>query len=136
MGRITLKSLVIGENEAEDGASSQGRTSMVRWKKKSELSRKSLDKKSRISIKGANQYEYHIQDQDPFNVSRSSVLLDGNSSEERKSAMLRPSQQQFKNYYKDFAPEIDEAEVGEELDEMQKKFSIRALNFKMMSKLT
>ncbi len=40
-------------------------------------------------------------------------------------------------FYNDFAPDGDEDDdIGEEIDVDARKFSIRALNFKMMSKLT
>jgi hypothetical protein len=41
-----------------------------------------------------------------------------------------------KNLYQDFIPENDEEDIGDEIDgENDRKFSIRALNFNMMSKL-
>lgn len=38
------------------------------------------------------------------------------------------------NQYSDFMPEIDE-DIGEELDDADTKFSIRALNFNMMGRI-
>jgi len=37
--------------------------------------------------------------------------------------------------YQDFIPENDEEDIGDEIDAGDRKFSIRALNFNMMSRL-
>lgn len=54
-GRVSLKSL-------RDSNTNNG----LKWKRKSELS-KDYSNKSRISIKGNNQYEYIAGSEDPFN---------------------------------------------------------------------
>lgn len=72
-GRITLKSIDDTNNEGG-----------LKWKRKSELSKQfSISNKSRISIKGNNQYEYLINEEDPFNISRASKLISAyNNNEE------------------------------------------------------
>jgi len=56
-GRMTLRSL-------RDSNASNG----LKWKRKSELSQSFASSgKSRISIKGANQYEFNLRADDPFN---------------------------------------------------------------------
>ena len=62
----------------------------MKWKKKSDLSKPIPLEKNRISIKGANQYEYKIKNQDgPFTNTaggRMSVHnLNGLNSEDRMS---------------------------------------------------
>lgn len=75
-GRVTLKSMLgaIGDRNS-DGVNGSG----LKFKRKSELT-KPLSNKSRISIKGANQYEFtynNNDDDEPFNQSRSSIVVGG-----------------------------------------------------------
>ncbi len=62
-GRATLKSVLsIGDRDSNvrDSDESLNRGSFLKWKKKSELTKPIPEEKNRISIKGANQYEYKI----------------------------------------------------------------------------
>ena len=75
----------------EESKGSSGRASgSLKFKRKSEL-KNPIGTKSRISIKGENKYEFIMNEEDPFNHSRSSVAglrfskIDPKHYEERKS---------------------------------------------------
>lgn len=75
-GRATLKSMQGRDSTASIGGG-------LKWKRKSELSKSIASSgKSRISIKGNNQYEYHYGNNDPFNISQQvniqNILQDAN----------------------------------------------------------
>lgn len=68
--------MLSGESSGRDsdGLLSGRSSSQLKWKKKSELSKPISDDKNRISIKGANQYEYKIKGQEgPFSNSGNSA---------------------------------------------------------------
>lgn len=69
-GRATLKSLHGRDSTASIGGG-------LKWKRKSELSKSIASSgKSRISIKGNNQYEYYYGNNDPFNASQQVNIQD------------------------------------------------------------
>lgn len=148
-GKVTLRSGLSGSSSGRDSDTFlSGSSSQLKWKKKSELSKPISEEKNRISIKGANQYEYKIKGQDgPFSNSGGGRIsinpLNGLSSEQRISRISMIIQNQINKQrvsiggqalYQDFIPE--EEDVVDDIDEdFERKFSIRALNFNMMSRL-
>lgn len=64
-GRVSLRSMNRDSNS--NGSNGiYGGGGQLKWKRKSELSKSIASDKSRISIKGNNQYEYTFKQDDPF----------------------------------------------------------------------
>ncbi len=75
-GRVSMRSIRDSNMSASSasGIMTNG-GGQLKWKKKSELSKPLDTSKSRISIKGDNQYELVLQQDDPFKNGRKSSLM-------------------------------------------------------------
>lgn len=90
-GRCTLKSLSGRDSSASIGSGNNH----LKWKRKSELSNSilSMSNKSRISIKGANQYEYILKQDDPFNYGNRQSHIAGGPMNDQQKAMMNNGNQ-------------------------------------------